>query len=133
MKKIIKTATSSYMLLSAISLLSVSIMAFADPQAVMDLVSVQLDNTDAISSIRGVYGGVGLTLFLTIIYLMLKDPEKGLIFMMLLWGFYALSRIITIFKDGDLGAFGTQWLIIESVLFVIAVSLFRMRRVGETS
>lgn len=133
MKKIIKTATSSYMLLSAISLLSVSIMAFADPQAVMDLVSVQLDNTDAISSIRGVYGGVGLTLFLTIIYLMLKDPEKGLIFMMLLWGFYALSRIITIFKDGDLGAFGTQWLIIESVLFVIAVSLFRMRRVGERS
>ncbi len=133
MKKIIKTATSSYMLLSAISLLSVSIMAFADPQAVMDLVSVQLNNNDAISSIRGVYGGVGLTLFLTIIYLMLKDPEKGLIFMMLLWGFYALSRIITIFKDGDLGTFGKQWLIIESVLFVIAVSLFRLRRVGGKS
>jgi hypothetical protein len=133
MKKIIKTAISSYMLLSAISLLSVSIMAFADPQAVMDLVNVQLNNTDAISSIRGVYGGVGLTLFLTIIYLLLKDPEKGLIFMMLLWGFYALSRIITIFKDGELGAFGTQWLIIESVLFVIAVSLFRLRRVGGRS
>ena len=53
--------------------------------------------------------------------------------MMLLWGFYALSRIITIFKDGDLGAFGTQWLIIESILFVIAVSLFRLRRVGGRS
>ena len=117
-------AAKGFILLSALSLLSVSLMAFASPQAVMDLVQVKLGNTDAYSSIRGVYGGVGMTLVISLIYLMLKDVRKGLAFLMLLWGFYALSRILTIFTEGSLGAFGTQWLVIESVFFLIAATLF---------
>ncbi len=117
-------AAKGFILLSALSLLSVSLMAFASPQAVMDLVQVKLGNTDAYSSIRGVYGGVGMTLVISLVYLMLKDVRKGLGFLMLLWGFYALSRSITIFAEGSLGAFGTQWLVIESVFFLIAASLF---------
>jgi hypothetical protein len=84
---------------------------------------VKLDNTDAFSSIRGVYGGVGLTLFITIVYLLWKEVKLGLVFLCLLWGLYALSRIITIFVEGGLGTFGTQWLIIESCFFVIALAL----------
>lgn len=116
-------ASKGFILLSALSLLSVSVMAFADPQSVMDLVHVQLNNTDAFSSIRGVYGGVGMTLFLSLIYLMLRDTQSGLYFLCLLWGFYALSRTITIFSEGALGDFGNQWLLIESVFFVLALSL----------
>ncbi|MDX5422949.1 MAG: DUF4345 domain-containing protein [Hymenobacteraceae bacterium] len=122
-QQILTLASKGFILLSALSLLAVSMMAFADPQAVMDLVGVQLQNNDAFSSIRGVYGGVGSTLFISLIYLMLRDTRKGLVFLCLLWGFYALSRTITIFSEGALGDFGNQWLMTESVLFVLAVVL----------
>lgn len=125
---ILKRAAQGFILLSALSLLSVSLLAFSNPQAVMDLVRVQLTNTDAFSSIRGVYGGVGLTLFISLFYLMVKDVPKGLAFLCLLWGFYALSRTITIFTEGALGAFGRQWLVIESLFFAIALTLLWMNR-----
>jgi hypothetical protein len=99
----------------------VSIMAFISPQAVMDLVGVQLPNTDAFSSIRGVYGGVGLAIVIMLIYLMAKQPREAIVFLALVWGLYALSRLITIFAEGALGAFGTQWIITETVLFVFAI------------
>jgi hypothetical protein len=58
-------------------------------------------------------------------YLMINDINKGLAFLSLLWGFYALSRTITVFVEGALGDFGQQWLVTESVFFVIAVILLR--------
>lgn len=123
-KKIIKFVSVAFILLSAISFLSVSLMAFSNPQSVMDLVNIKLDNTDAYSSIRGVYGGVGLTIFISLIYLSIKSPQLGLAFLSILWGFYAVSRVITIFIEGDLGAFGSQWLTIESVFCLVAITLF---------
>lgn len=122
-QKIITWVARLFMGVSALSMLMVSLMAFKSPQAVMDLVHVQLNNTDAFSSIRGVYGGVGLTLFVSIVYLMLKQMKEGLFFLSMLWGLYALSRIITIYTEGSLGAFGTQWLQTESLFFVIAITL----------
>jgi uncharacterized membrane protein len=71
---------------------------------------------------------VGLTLVISLIYLLLKDVQKGLAFLCLLWGLYAVSRIITAFADGALGPFGSQWLVIESVFFCIAALLFVLRR-----
>ncbi|WP_192821633.1 DUF4345 domain-containing protein [Rufibacter sp. LB8] len=123
-----KLAAQGFILLSALSLLSVSVMAFANPQAVMDLVQVKLGNTDAYSSIRGVYGGVGLTLTISLVYLMLTDVRKGLSFLCLLWGFYALSRLITMFTEGALGTFGTQWLYTETAFFITATSLLFLNR-----
>lgn len=122
-----------FILLSALALLSVSVMAFSNPQSVMDLVGVKLTNTDAFSSIRGVYGGVGLTLIITLIYLLLRDVQKGLIFLSLLWGFYALSRILTIFAEGALGAFGRQWLLIESIFCLISLVLYWVNRRGAST
>ena len=127
-KKTLRLASQGFIILSALSLLSVSIMAFSSPQAVMDLVAVELTNTDAFSSIRGVYGGVGLTLFISLIYLVRQDFQRGLAFLSLLWGLYALSRIITIFTEGALGAFGTQWLLTETVFFAIASLLYVMNK-----
>lgn len=127
-QSIVKRIAQGFILLSAVALLSVSLMAFSDPQSVMDLVHVKLTNTDAFSSIRGVYGGVGLTLFISLVYLMINDVSKGLSFLTLLWGFYALSRAITIIQEGPLGAFGNQWLVTESVLFFVAVTLRMLTR-----
>ncbi len=127
-QKIVKLSAQSFIILSAISLLSVSIMAFTSPQAVMDLVGVKLPNPDAFSSIRGVYGGVGLTLFISLIYLLRQNVRQGLAFLCLLWGFYAISRLITVFAEGALGAFGNQWLVIESVFFTMALTLLLLTR-----
>ncbi|WP_026462414.1 DUF4345 family protein [Adhaeribacter aquaticus] len=127
-QKVVKVASQGFILLSALSLLSISVMAFASPQAIMDLVGVKLTSPDAFSSIRGVYGGVGLTLFLLLLYLLRQDLQLGLGFLCLLWGLYALSRIVTIYTEGALGAFGTQWLITESIFFVIAALLLYLSR-----
>ncbi len=125
---IIRITSQSFILFSALSLLAVSMMAFADPQAVMDLVQVKLTNTDAYSSIRGVYGGVGMTLFISLLYLMRKDVQIGLAFLSLFWACYALSRTITIYAEGVLGSFGTQWLLIELTLCIIASVLLLINR-----
>ncbi|MEZ0607079.1 DUF4345 domain-containing protein [Fibrella sp. WM1] len=124
----LKWSAQGFILLSAMALLSVSVMAFFNPQSVMDLVQVKLTNTSAISSIRGAYGGVGLTLFISLLYLMVRHIAKGLAFLGLLWGFYALSRAVTVLADGALGRFGQQWLLIESAFCLIALSLLWANR-----
>lgn len=132
-EKALSITIYTFMIFSAFAIAIVSLMAFQNPQAVMDLVQVNLPNTDAYSSIRGVYGGVGLTIFLTLTYLMIKDQTKGLVFASMLWGFYAMSRLITIFKEGNLGTFGNQWLTIESILCITALTLlsFKIRVSGS--
>lgn len=125
--KLTTISSKGLILFSALSIGMVSGMAFTDPQAVMDLVQVKLTNTDAYSSIRGVYGGVGLTLFVTLAYLAFTDQRKGLVFTSLLWGCYVFSRLMTIAVEGSLGAFGTQWLAIESTLFTLSVVLLALQ------
>jgi hypothetical protein len=122
-QKLLQVLSVILVLFSAFSVLLVSIMAMLDPQKVMDLVSVKLTNNDAFSSIRGVYGGVGLTIVSSLLYLALKDVRKGLAFICLLWGCYAASRIITLLVEGPLGPFGKQWLTIETALFAMATTL----------
>lgn len=126
--RIVSISSVVLILFSALSLLYVSVMAIVNPQAVMDLVHVSLPNNDAYSSIRGVYGGVGLTIVITLIYLAAKDAGKGLVFLAMLWGFYALSRLLTILSEGALGEFGKQWLTIESVLCLLSLTLLLIRR-----
>lgn len=123
-KYISSIAAKGFIILSGISFLSVSIMAFIDPQSVMDLVSVELRNSDAYSSIRGVYGGVGLAIFIALIYKIRTNVLEALGFLTILWGLYAISRLITISQEGALGAFGRQWLAIECTFCIISAILF---------
>ena len=125
--KLLRISSATLISFSAFAILMVSLMAFQNPQAVMDLVQVKLPNNDAFSSIRGVYGGVGLTIAISLIYLVFKDHMKGLAFAAILWGCYALSRVITISMEGPLGAFGQQWLLIESVLCALSLILLAIR------
>lgn len=132
-QRIWKKMATGFIILSAISIFSVSIISFIGPQLTMDLVKVKLNNTDAFSSIRGVYGGVGMTIFISLIHLMRNDVQKGLLLLSLLWGFYALSRITTIVVEGPSGDFGSQWLVIELVFFVAAITLVFFGRTFQSS
>lgn len=123
-KKTAKVIAKGFILLSGICFLSVSLMAFYSPQSVMDLVSVKLTSNDAVSSIRGVYGGVGLTLFITLMYKLYHNFQEGLGLLILLWGSYTASRLITILHEGPLGDFGRQWLGMESLFLLLATVLY---------
>lgn len=105
------------------SLCSVSLMAMFNPQSVMDLVQVQLTNTDAVSSVRGVYGGVGITIIIALVYLLINDVRKGVLFLTIMWGFYALSRFITLLNEGSLGSFGSSWMKVEAFLCLLGLIL----------
>lgn len=121
--KITRIASISFIGLSMLSILSVSMMAFSDPQKVMDLVQVKLTNNDAYSSIRGVFGGVGITIVAVLLFLSKQKLANGLWMLAILWGMYSLSRIITLAVEGPLGAFGKQWLTIETAFCLIALTL----------
>lgn len=121
--KLIRGAAITYLAISALSILWVSFMAFANPQQVMDLVGVTLPNTDAYSSIRGVYGGVGLSLVAVLVYLSRYNLATALFFLSFFWGMYAVSRLITIVSEGELGSFGNQWLVTELVFATMALLL----------
>ncbi|HMQ00138.1 MAG TPA: DUF4345 domain-containing protein [Cyclobacteriaceae bacterium] len=122
-KTIYLVSSKGFIIFSALSLVYVAAMAMISPQSVMDLVGVQLPNNDAISSIRGIYGGVGITIFLMLIYLAFNNAQQGLVFLSVFWGSYAFSRIITWISEGSLGAFGNNWLIIESIFCMIGLVL----------
>lgn len=109
---------------SIISLLYTSIIAWINPQTIMDFVKTDLPNTDALSSIRGIYGGAGLSFVVILIYGMRKNISKTLLFLSLFWSLYAFARITTMVTDGLLQEFGNTWLIIESSFAFIAFLLF---------
>lgn len=127
-QKITKVGSQFFIGFSIFSLGYVAILSLVDPQATMDLVQTNLPNTDAISSIRGIYGGVGLVITLQLIYLLFKNIQKGLLFLSLFWGAYAVSRFITIFSDGALGDFGNQWIVIETAFCLLAIVLLFLSR-----
>lgn len=135
MKKIIYIISYIFIAISLISLLYVAVSAWINPHAVMALVQVKLPNNDALSSIRGVYGGVGITLVGTAAVISFKKVQQGLLFFTVFWFMYALSRIITIGTDGALGQFGSSWLKIELSfgLFALVLYLFHyyMKKVGN--
>ena len=128
-EKLIRVATIAFIVFSAFCLLMVSLMAFLNPQSVMDLVSVKLTNTDAYSSIRGIYGGVGMTLVISLLYLIRNHANEALLFLTFLWGLYAISRLITILVEGPLGQFGNQWIVTETTLCAIALVLLKFNKI----
>ena len=107
-RKFLQTLPTILLGISSLAILSVSLMAFADPRAVMALVQVELNNNDALSSVRGVFGGVGITLFVLLLWIWRKDRRAAIGSLALLWGLYAFSRALTVLVDGPLGDFGTQ-------------------------
>jgi len=125
--RLVNNLSAGFIIISVMSLMYVALMAMADPQKVMELVQVQIPNNDAYSSLRGVYGGVGLAISLFLLYLIKRYKDLALAFLSLLWGFYAISRLITIFIEGPLGDFGRQWIVIETLFFMIACVLFYLQ------
>lgn len=125
--KFLEVATWIIVAISALGTLSVSLMALFDPKGVMALVHTPLENTDAYSSIRGVFGGVGITLALVMVWVFRRDRTAAVGFIALFWGNYALCRALTIAMDGPLGDFGNQWIGIEATLAFAALVLFALR------
>jgi hypothetical protein len=63
-----------------------------------------------------------------LIYTLYRNIQESLALLTIFWGMYAVSRTVTIFTDGELGAFGTQWLAIETVFAFFAFLLWALNR-----
>lgn len=124
MKKTFLYCSYFFISLSILSLLYVSILAWINPKEVMSLVQTSLTNNDAISSIRGVYGGAGLMVVVLLIYGTIKSIKTTLLFLGVFWFLYAISRLLTILVDGPLGDFGNNWMMIESIFGLISILLY---------
>jgi len=122
-QKLTKISSQAFLCLSILSVGYVALLSLFQPKTTMELVGVVLPNTDAISSIRGIYGGAGLVIAIALVHLLRKNLKMGLAYLGLFWGAYATSRFMTILLDGPLGSFGTQWIIIETLFCVLAVAL----------
>jgi hypothetical protein len=72
-----------------------------------------------------------MAIFVALVYLLTYNQKLGLLFVALLCGLYALSRIITIYAEGSLGDFGQQWLVIESSMCVMALLLYYLRAMAD--
>ncbi|ANH82080.1 hypothetical protein A8C56_14850 [Niabella ginsenosidivorans] len=112
----------------SLSVLYISILAWANPGAVMKFVEVELNNNDALSSIRGVYGGVGFFLIGVALIISIRNLQHGLLFFTAFWLMYAVCRLLTIYIDGPLGAFGNTWLKIELTFGLLSWVLYLLRR-----
>ncbi|MEQ7798648.1 DUF4345 domain-containing protein [Pedobacter sp. ASV1-7] len=121
--KIIGYLGHGLVLLSLLSLVYVSFMAWLNPREVMALVREKLTNTDSLSSIRGVYGGTGLFVVSVLCYLWSTGLTITLRFLSMFWLLYSVSRVLTWAIDGPLGEFGTQWLVIELFFGISCLTL----------
>lgn len=124
MKKTVTVAGYTFIAISCLSLIYVSVLAWLNPREVMALVQVELTNNDALSSIRGVYGGVGISLVTLIVIMAVKNLKSSLLFLSGFWFMYAISRVITILQDGPLGDFGNTWIKIETMFGIVAFTLY---------
>lgn len=126
--KFLEFATWTIVAISALGTLSMSLTALLAPAGLMALVHTPLDNTDAFSSIRGVFGGVGITLAAAMVWIFRRDRTAAMGFLAMFWGNYALCRTLTIVMDGPLGDFGNQWIGIEATLAVLSAVVYVLRR-----
>lgn len=123
----IKTSTHLLLAVSILGLSYVTALAWWSPAQVMALVNVSLPNTDALSSIRGIYGGVGTCVLLVMAYLWKNNLPLAIRLLAAFWLLYALARTITWWVDGPLGDFGKLWLIIEASLGSLALVLAKFQ------
>lgn len=121
-----------FIFISVLSLAYVALLALINPQSVMDLVGVTLPNNDAISSIRGIYGGVGISICIALVYVGIYHVREGLAFLSIFWGSYTVSRLITSFVDGALGEFGSTWVVIEGFFCLLGIVLLVLNRKFRT-
>lgn len=117
-----------FIFVSVLSLAYVALLGLINPQSVMDLVGVTLPNNDAISSIRGIYGGVGISICIALIYVGIYHVKEGLVFLSIFWGSYTVSRLITSVVEGALGEFGSTWIVIEGFFCLLGIVLLLLNR-----
>nr|WP_287937155.1 DUF4345 domain-containing protein [Algoriphagus sp.] len=128
-KQILKKPTQGYVIFSLLIIAYVSLIALLSPRQIMEMMQINLENNDAISSVRGVYGGLGLAITSILIYLLFNHPDWAFRFLVMYWGGHTLSRIITIVADGELGNFGTYWLLIEGLFFISGMAIFCIKKI----
>jgi hypothetical protein len=118
--KIIKLSTRIFLGLMALAFCKVGIEALVNPVPVLANVQIELLNTNALSSMRAVYGGMHFVFGLFCLYGIFKNPASALGLIVLYTAGFVLGRLTGIIVDGTPDEFVTSWLATETVSLLIA-------------
>ncbi|MEZ5043726.1 MAG: DUF4345 domain-containing protein [Saprospiraceae bacterium] len=112
-----------FLIVVAIPTLLVGLQAFFDPQAIMDNVSVILDNSSGKSSTRAIYGGMHIAFGLFFIYGAFKAQREALLILALYATGFAAGRFYSLAVDGMPNTFIFTWIWVETILALSAWGL----------
>jgi len=122
--KIAQRITLVFLALTGLAFANVGVQALLDPRAVVAAVEMTLENASSLSTIRAVYGGMHLMFGLFCIFGAFKARLPALGLLMLYSGGYVVGRLTSYVVDGAPNAFVSQWMVTESVTFIISASLY---------
>ncbi len=122
--KIASRITLVFLALTGLAFANVGVQALLDPRAVVAAVEMTLENASSLSTIRAVYGGMHLAFGLFCFYGAFKAQRPALGLLMLYSGGYVVGRLTSYVADGAPNAFVGQWLVMESVTFIISAALY---------
>lgn len=101
------------------------------PSELLAVVGIPLDNPSALSSIRGIYGGLHIAFGAMMLWSLLKNPSVALLFVVIYTGGFTLGRWTAFALDGQPNAFVTTWMFVEPVCGL--VSWFLWSRLQQKS
>lgn len=117
---------------SALAILRTSITIFIHPQNVLEHIGVNISSIDHSRPLTALFSATGFTIAGILSYLFIQDRRKGLTFLTLLFGIYALYRFLTILFHGSIDDLG-RWLFVDSALFLISVMLLLVQPANQKS
>ncbi|MCU0445876.1 MAG: DUF4345 domain-containing protein [Microscillaceae bacterium] len=125
--KYLNLITSTFLILIGLAFLNVAFQALFSPQTVMDNVGILLNNASASNSVRANYGGMNLMYGLFCLYAAFRMPNQALGLIALFTLGFILGRFWSFYLDGPANGFVINWLVTESLAFVISSTLLYFR------
>lgn len=123
--KLIKTATSGFIIFVSLIFLAVGIGAIIAPELVMKYLKVQALEESAFNSIRSIYGGLNLAFALFLAYGAVNMRKSALGLIILYMSGFLFGRIYSFVLNGISSNFVLNWTFLEFSLLTISFVLFR--------
>jgi hypothetical protein len=125
--KYLNIISAIFLVLIGVAFLNVAIYALFAPQSVMANVGILLDNSSATNSVRANYGGMNLAYGLFCLYGAFRLQNAALGLIALFTAGFIVGRFWSFYLDGAANEFVVNWLVTESVAFVISSVLLFLK------
>ncbi len=123
--KLIKTATSGFIIFVALIFFTVGLGAITAPEMVMDYLKVQAIDESAFNSIRSIYGGLNLAFALFLAYGAMNMRKSALGLIILYMSGFLFGRVYSFILNGINSKFVLNWTFLEVALLIVSFVFLR--------